>query len=114
MRIMFMFASTADCSRSRSSSPGLMRDEQRVGRDPVGAAAEDLTAVDLEREAAAGLVRIGNQLDCAQADLAGTTVSVGVSTRDVIKSPARRMPRWPPERWLLDLEDMHEVAFRRR
>lgn len=45
--------------------------KQRVGRDPVGAAAEDLAAVDLEGEAAAGCIRRGDQLDGAKTDLLG-------------------------------------------
>ncbi len=43
---------------------------ERIGGDPVGTTAEDLAAIDAERKTAAGFVRIGQEFNAAEADLA--------------------------------------------
>ena len=85
---------------------------QRVGRDPVGAAAEDLAAVDAEGKARAGLVRVGQQLEPAQPDAAADRVAVAGDFERVerLRAGAGR----PPELRVLDGEALGVDASRRR
>ena len=62
-----MLASAADCSSARVFAVGDAAG-QRVGGDPVGAAGEDVAAVDAEAEAAAGGVGLGDEADVAERD----------------------------------------------
>ena len=67
---MFMLASAADCEQGA----GLRRGDaagQGVGRDPVGAAREDRAAVDVDGEAAAGGVGLGDEADVAEGEAHG-------------------------------------------
>jgi hypothetical protein len=59
--------------RLQEVAHALRRDPARkgVGRDPVGAPAEDVVAVDADAEGGPGGVRLGHEADVAQADAAG-------------------------------------------
>ncbi len=84
--------------------------EQRIGRDPVGAAAEDFAAIDLQRKAAAGSIGRRDEFDRAEADLLGHRIRWQID-RQCIKRRLAAAGR-PPEPRLVDLEDMvdHRLA----